>query len=85
MPKEKSKYKKGKCIIEKCPSKDRIYCRGLCITHYALMRKTVQKGNHTWKEFEDYEMALPSAKGNPRYKKTFEEMLVKKIKCQKRK
>ena len=56
-------YKKGKCIIEDCPIKDKIYCRGLCICHYTLMRRTVQKGNHTWEEFEDYGMLLPE-RGN---------------------
>ena len=80
MGKGKWIYKKGKCLIEGCPNKDKIYARGLCLSHYEIMRRTILKGIHSWKEFEDYEMALPFSQKQSKSKKVFEKMLIEKKK-----
>lgn len=63
-----NKYKKGKCLIDDCPT-DKIYARGICISHYNMIRRLVQLKKRTWEEFEKYKMVLPSERSRYSYKK----------------
>lgn len=75
------KLKKGRCLIEGCPHKNKIYARGLCLYHYRIMGKTVRQGKHTWEEFEEHGMSNKPHFGRRSYLvELFEKMLAKKIK-----
>jgi len=69
--------KKEKCLIEGCPN-EKIYARGLCPSHYQMIRKLVKDGKRSWEEFEKVGMSLRSEKGkNAPQRKRFEAMAVK--------
>ena len=72
----KNRLKKGKCLIEECPARDKIFARGLCVNHYQIIQILVKAGKRTWEEFEKYGMALPSKRG--KFLSSLEKMLAKK-------
>ena len=73
-----SKCKKGECLIEGCELKV-VYARGLCPSHYKLIRRLVKDGKRKWEEFERVGMALHSKRGNYSEQKVIlETMMIKK-------
>ena len=69
--------KKGKCLIEGCLNK-KIYARGLCLTHYHMIRKLVKDKETSWKKCEKLGMSLrPKIGKNTPQRKRFEAMAAK--------
>lgn len=71
---------KGKCLIEGCPSVDKMYCRGLCTSHYRMIRELVRQKKRTWEEFINVGMAQVPTRGvkNTQQRLRFLEMMKKK-------
>ena len=57
-----ARCKKGKCLIEGCPV-EKIYSRGLCPTHYRMIRRLVLLNRRTWDEFVKVGMAYIPQRG----------------------
>jgi len=68
--------KKEKCLIEGCNNIEA--SRGVCTSHYYIMGRAIKRGNHSWEEFEEYEMSRPKGHRNWKNQKLFLEMLKKK-------
>ena len=60
--KQMNKYKNGQCLIDGCPT-NKFYARGICLSHYGMIRRLVKLKRRTWEEFEKYGMVLPSQHG----------------------
>lgn len=72
----------GTCLIEGCDN-TKLYARGVCHSHYKLIARTVKEGLHTWEEFEDFGMSLPSEQGRTsESSKKFHAMLEKREKLE---
>lgn len=46
------------CLIKGCTA-PKVYCRGLCTSHYNIARRRIRQKRTTWKELEGFRVALP--------------------------
>ncbi len=72
-----------KCLLEFCDHKGD-GARGLCKTHYNLVRVRVAKGEHSWDDLEKLGIVQPSRKNvQSKFRKQLDALVKRKLDEQK--